>query len=90
LDMRLDETFGEATITFHGTQGVPISSGNAFNAWGKMEQNTATQSAVLRFNDMSLLDMAGEERLLTTQQFTDLLWERICDAIERECGGGKK
>ncbi len=87
LDMRLDETFGDAAITFHGTHGVAVSGGNAFNAWGKMEQNPENQSSVLRFNDMSLLETFGGETILAPEQFIDALWGKICDEIEREGGG---
>ncbi len=90
FDMKLDETFGDATIMFHGTRNIPVSRGNSFNAWGKLEKDSIYQSIVLRLNDISLLKSSGSETVLSPKEFIDALWIKICDEIERVCGGDHK
>jgi len=90
MNMRLDESFGAATITFGVTRGVSKYSSSGFNAWGKMEQNPDNQSAILRLNDLGLFHTLGGEVLLTAEQFINNLWEIICDEIENRNKGGRR
>ncbi len=82
LNFWLNETFGEATISFNGVQGRIIGIDSGFNAWGKIVQRSNDKSPILQLTDMSLLNIIGHEAELGIDEFIEALWERICEIIE--------
>jgi hypothetical protein len=86
LDMRLDETFGDAGMTFYGVEGSPISGSNSHNAFGRIIPDPLSKQPAISLYDMSLFRSFGGETVMSFDEFTEAVWEKVCDAIERRQG----
>lgn len=83
LDVWLGGVGGDDSIGFHGGAGKLTSSPGTSNAWGDIEWSKEADSPVLKFLDLSLLSMMpGDEKYFTFDDFTEAIWDVICDAIE--------
>ena len=84
LNLWLNETLGEGTITFYGVHGRIIGNDSGFNAWGNIVQRSNGNSRILQLTDMSLLNIIGHQSELEVDGFIDALWDRICEIIENK------
>ncbi|MFC1514929.1 toll/interleukin-1 receptor domain-containing protein [Candidatus Omnitrophota bacterium] len=83
LDVWIGGISGDSSLSFYGIQGEMSNfSSNTSNAWADVTWSDERDSIVIKLTDMSLLDMLGESRELTKEEFVDALWNKICDAIE--------
>ena len=82
LNMWLNETLGEGTISFYGVQRRIISNDSGFNAWGNIVQRSNDYSRILQLTDMSFLNIIGHQSELEIDGFIEALWDRICEIIE--------
>ena len=85
FDVWLGGMMDDDTINFYGVQGEMRSSENTSNAWGDVVWDRERGAVALRFHDLSLLSImgAGEDRLFAFPEFTDALWDVICDVLEK-------
>lgn len=77
--------FSDSGLSFYGTRGeLQSHSGNTMNAWGRMVWDRDREQVLLELSDMSLLSLyTGQEQRFTTAEFTNALWDQICDVLER-------
>lgn len=85
LDMWMGGISGDSSISFYGIEGKMsgISSGSS-NAWAEVIWSKEKDAVAIRLQDLSLLDMLGESRDYTKEEFLDALWGKICDVLESE------
>lgn len=70
------------SVGFHGARGKITSRAGTLNAWGDIKWDRDKEIPILDFHDMSLLGFVGDERQFAFEEFTDSMWEAICDALE--------
>lgn len=76
---------GDDSIGFYGGRGRLSGGSGTSNAWGNMIWDTDTESALLKFHDMSLISFTGGEKgNYRLDDFTNAVWEVICDALESQ------
>ncbi|MCG8546680.1 MAG: TIR domain-containing protein [Alphaproteobacteria bacterium] len=74
---------GDEQITFYGGAGRLSVGSNSSNGWGTVEWDRDTESSVLNYFDVSLLSFGGiRDQKYEFEEFTDAVWEKICDALE--------
>lgn len=80
LDVDRNGGMGDQTITF---KFDARSHSSGFNAWATPFFDTATQSAKIKYSDMTAA-MYGKsiEQALTKEELFDLLWKRMVESIE--------
>ncbi len=84
LDMGIGGIGGDNSIGFYGVEGEMLSSSSgSFNAWANIEWNQKKDDAVMKFNDISLLNSFNTgEKEYTKKEFLEALWNKICDVLE--------
>lgn len=82
LDVWMGGFGGDRTIQFHGGRGEFRASPGSHNAWGELVWDKQADGPVLDFSDLSLLGHLGQQKRFLLDDFTDALWEQVCDAIE--------
>ena len=85
LDVWIGGISGDSSLSFYGIQGKMSNfSSNTSNAWADVIWSKECDSIVIKLSDMSLLNMLGESREYTKEEFVNALWNKICDAVETE------
>lgn len=82
LDVGMGGIGGDSSVQLHGVPGELRSSPGTMNAWADIVWDKNTERAALSFHDLSLLGHFPDNKQLTVEEFTEALWNRICDAIE--------
>lgn len=82
LDISMGGPGRDSSLRFHGGRGELRSASNSYNAWGNIVWDSDADLPALAFSDFSLLGYQSEERTFRLTDFTDAIWNAICDAIE--------
>ena len=82
LDIGMGGFGGDSSVTFHGVSGEMRSSLGTMNAWADVVWDKNVEGVVLSFHDFSLLEHFPDNKQLTPEEFTEALWDRICNTIE--------
>lgn len=82
LDVWMGGPGSDSSVQFYGVRGEARAYQGSMNAWGNFVWDKEAGRPLLAFNDMSLLRHFGGEKRLTPEEFTEALWEKVCDTIE--------
>jgi hypothetical protein len=82
LDVGMGGIGGDSSVQFHGVPGELRSSPGTMNAWADIVWDKSAERVVLSFHDFSLLGHFSDSKQLTPEEFTEAVWDRICNAIE--------
>jgi hypothetical protein len=84
MDVWMGGFSGDKGLSFYAVDGEIKHPSTSINAWADLAWDHEGERAILNLHDMSLLDnLPGVERKLAFSEFTDLIWHRIVDAVDR-------
>lgn len=82
LDIWIGGITGDSGISFYGVEGEPRFSPGSTNAWGELVWDKNRERIALDFHDMSLIDILSGNKMYSQEEFSEALWNKICNAIE--------